>query len=636
MEFNNFKNMKQLKKFLGDINSKDTIIQIGTTKKIDCINGDDIESYMKNHESENLYFLGGVNPEMKYKRAKDCDITQKRYMYFDFDIRKDGGEITDEEIKQIGRDFAESAKETKFKNWSYIVFSGNGLHIYFIGDTIKLDKKQYALGYEILAQEISNVIGCEADPVCKNLARIARLPLSYNNKSEKKLVDFVAVQESKSNMLFHCLELGKGVQESKNNDEVEREMTQEIKENKNNNDVLEQINRLPIQDEVLSFFPTWDLINNGRNFMTPTGNMSAAHISDNYENVLMASGSREFQGINKTSFTTFSFVKHTQNLSSSDTFKYFEDKYTNIKTLADKERKEWAKENGDNTTEVIKKIVKKDDRRYTWGTKDLNENFALIKRGVFMIMAAEQGVGKTTFAFFQARENAKMGNKTLYLSLEMDNHEIADFLAREYAGITEGEEYNNEIPAHKQDAYERKKKELGDTKNLILSGVPKGTPITMDFIRQQVKEHDPDMVYIDNFDLVGRASNDTKNDEKKSAEFMNIASVYQIPVIALHHVRKKSGHNSEDNRTADDIRGSGKITDDADRVVMLGRLKDAETEEEKALFNLTLVKARGYNYRFRAIYFNKGDFQDEKPEKVRREEEFYGKKVDEANKIFNN
>jgi len=615
----------QTQDFLKALHIPGTIVQVGQVNKLDSMpNG--VNDYVANNSDKDLYFLGNVPKEKGLSRAKDADITTKRYVYFDFDVRKSNSNITDQEIKELAVGCGEKLQGTEYANFSFIVFSGNGFHIYYICEPTVISIDNYSNGYELMSLEIEKIVDIEADKACKNVARIARLPGSYNNKSDKRLVEILHVGEESTGFITKMQELGESeIKRLKSINDEEAGLRTALQNNSKykSDDLINAINDIPVQQEVLRDFPEWSF--DGKNFWNhDKTRATSAFISQKDEKVLVISDSRWFNNINHKGVSAFLYRREFSKMSNKETVEYYLENYPELEKYRSK-----------NTEPVLTKVVKKDDRRYTWGTKTLNENFALIKRGTFMIMAAEQGVGKTTYAFFQARKNAEMGNKTLYLSLEMDNHEIADFLAREYSGITEGEEYNNTVPERKKLAYKRKKQELKDIDNLILSGVPKGTNISMQFIRDQVEQHNPDIVYIDNFDLVGRGSDDKRNEEKKSAEFMNIASVYQIPVIVLHHVRKKSGHNTEEKRTADDIRGSGKITDDSDRVVMLSRVKEPETEEEKAIFYLSLVKARGYNTKFKSIYFNKGDFQDEKPDNIKREENMYNNKIAEASAVFN-
>lgn len=586
-----------VKKFLADLHTKDTIIQVGPVNKIMAISGTDkLDEFMENNQDKDLYFLANVDTDKQYKRASDDDIKKKKYVYFDFDIRKEQPDITDEHIKEMGVCWGQILNETKFNFWSYIVFSGNGLHIYYIGDACDVDKEKYSLGYDIFRKKIENILEFEADVSCRNVGRIARIPGSYNNKKKKKLVEIVSHQNKKYNIVELIQTIGGKEQERTKSIETEESALREyaVFEKKYKSDVLvKAINEIKVSNEIEKDYPQWKFDN--KNFWQADGERAASSWV-NEKNVLIVSDSRWFSNIKNKGVGTFLYRREMSKLTNKETYEYFLKEYPALEKFNNQKPD----------------IVKKDDRRYTWGTQKLNESFALIKRGSYVLMVADQGMGKTTFAFYQARKNAAMGNKTLYLSLEMDNHEIADFLARKFAGITEKEEYNNLIPEYKKKLYEQKKKELGEIENLKLCGVSKGTDINMDFIKKEIAKHNPDIVYIDNFDLVGRMSNKDEliNQKQKSAEFMNIASTMQIPIIVLHHNRKKQNGKSSGQRTIDDVGGSGKLTDDADRIVLLQRNTESQSKKEQSELTLILAKARGYDTRVGSVYFDKGDFRD--------------------------
>lgn len=63
--------------------------------------------------------------------------------------------------------------------YRYAVNSGNGLHLYYVGDEIKPDKDGYSkgvAGYQIVINEILKEWGLSCDPAVKNVGRIMRMP----------------------------------------------------------------------------------------------------------------------------------------------------------------------------------------------------------------------------------------------------------------------------------------------------------------------------------------------------------------------------------------------------------------------------------------------------------------------------
>ena len=126
--------------------------------------------------------------------------------------------------------------------------------------------------------------------------------------------------------------------------------------------------------------------------------------------------------------------------------------------------------------ELIDNLIVKNNskERYTWGTRNLDISFSIIKRGNFIVLGAKSGSGKTTFAFDMAQKNALLGHKVLFLSLEMDEKEVKESIARKRAGWTIQEEYDETIPQSKQEIFDNKLKEIESIENLYFRGVRGG------------------------------------------------------------------------------------------------------------------------------------------------------------------
>ena len=426
--------MLTAKEFLQDFQRDNAIIQVGMFNKIECINIEEVNSYVEKNKDKDIYFLADVKPELQYSRAKDSDMLEKSYVYFDFDIRKENENISDDEIVQKSLEAMEKLKTSKFALWSHFVFTGNGIHIYFTGTPTRVKRMPYSIGYEVVKDEISKIIGIEADSSCKNLARIARLPGSYNNKSEVKKVEVICKQDERYNMVQECMEKGEKKQKMDSlKSEVEKEVKREI-QIQNGNKVYEEISKISVVDELLDFFSDWKLEPNGKNFLTPTGNLSAAYLSSQYENTLICDESREFAGLNKKSVSTFALVKHLYQLDDKQTFEYFKNKYTHINNLSEQEKEEWVSKNkNDNKKEKQIKFVqwnellrrgeeetKKADPKdiFSYGCDFLDEHLGGMFAGELVLVGGITNTGKTTFAIKTAEALASMGKKVVVLALE--------------------------------------------------------------------------------------------------------------------------------------------------------------------------------------------------------------------------
>ena len=285
------------------------------------------------------------------------------------------------------------------------------------------------------------------------------------------------------------------------------------------------------------------------------------------------------------------------------------------KWIIDEYDLKWATEKAKLSTLKETKPTKDYKLRYTWGTKKLDDNFAIIKRKTFIVLAAKRGSGKTTFAFDMACKNALLGHKVLFVSLEMEKDLIKEDFARRRAGITIPEERDYKIPEMKQLAFEEKIREIDSIENLYFSGVQRGSDVSWDGVKALIAEHqDLDLIIIDNLDLIDKNDGEEENDKQKRIvkNIMNYTSDQQVPLILIHHYRKTQG-NSKGNGM-DELSGSGKIADSADYVVKVSRTSDPDAVyPEKYMSHICLQKARGYSESMQEVYFLGGTFVDDAP-----------------------
>lgn len=251
--------------------------------------------------------------------------------------------------------------------------------------------------------------------------------------------------------------------------------------------------------------------------------------------------------------------------------------------------------------------------RYTWGTRTLDTNFSIIKRGNFIVLGAKSGSGKTTFAFDMAQKNAVLGHKVLFISLEMDEKEVKDAVARRRAGITVEEEYDYNIPANKQLIFENKIAEINSLTNLYFKGVRRGGGLKWEQILDIIYGYnDLDMIFIDNLDLIEgeRGENDWDRQKRVVKKIMGFTSDKRVPIVLIHHYRKIMGKEGK-VANVDDLSGSKKICDGADRVLNISRNYDLKAEYPLKYRSLIhLQKGREYDNAMVEVFFIRGTFVD--------------------------
>lgn len=302
--------------------------------KIKTIKESQIKNYL-NHA--NIYYLPWVDPELEdWKRASDNNVIKTNRFCIDIDMRNQfDEEITNLEIVKAWLDFAKYLKDANelFWEFSYIVFSWNWLHIYYHWDTIEIDKNIYKEWVKYILRMWDDFINDPwffSDHACCNLARILRLPWSYNMKNWAK-VRILAKQKVKSR-LFTDIEKYANIsleeqkkEEEKKKKELEKKMKLYASRWEDNN-LYEKINDIPayqIAEMLLPEFPfDWK-----KNFKNKKW-WFAGYFYVKEMNWIANWWSRYFNWWDENSvFSPFMIIKNWYWLTNRETFEYFKDKF---------------------------------------------------------------------------------------------------------------------------------------------------------------------------------------------------------------------------------------------------------------------------------------------------------------------
>lgn len=99
-------------------------------------------------------------------------------------------------------------------------------------------------------------------------------------------------------------------------------------------------------------------------------------------------------------------------------------------------------------------------------------------------------------------------------------------------------------------------------------------------------------IFIDAFKDVLRTRQDVEADNVLSTELTNVARRLDIPAIVCHHIRKGGVHEGRFTRLTDeDLRGSGKIKDDARQVMILQCENVGSPSSPQLEFELEIAKS---------------------------------------------
>jgi archaellum biogenesis ATPase FlaH len=190
-----------LRQFYTDIQISNCIVQVGSVTDVDILlDGENFGQYLQNNQKKDVFFLGGIDPQQKKKRASDKNVIWKNHFFIDLDIRSQEKEITDNDIRELTAWVGEAliVEGGALGKWRYIVFSGNGLHIHYFGDPVEIQSiEDWKNGLKGLLMEAKRILKIDPDSGCINPARLCRCPGSYNNKNgAHKLVEILEWQNA--------------------------------------------------------------------------------------------------------------------------------------------------------------------------------------------------------------------------------------------------------------------------------------------------------------------------------------------------------------------------------------------------------------------------------------------------------
>lgn len=255
----------------------------------------------------------------------------------------------------------------------------------------------------------------------------------------------------------------------------------------------------------------------------------------------------------------------------------------------------------------------KNEKRYSWGTYILDHSFAIIKDTNFIVFGAKRSSGKTTFAYDMAMKNARdFGHRVLFVSLEMDEKDILDDFGRKKSAMRIGDEFDKTVPSYTMEAYTRRIDEIEGVGTLIFKGMRRSEDVTWEMIEAIILAQPVDMVFIDNLDRIAGNKGESDYDRQKriTTKTMGFASENHIPIIMIHHYRK----SGKEDKGMDELAGSGKIADNADRIIRVIKNFDPEAPyPDKYKSEVYLQKGRGYPECKKNVFFIDGTFVDTPP-----------------------
>lgn len=164
-----------------------------------------------------------------------------------------------------------------------------------------------------------------------------------------------------------------------------------------------------------------------------------------------------------------------------------------------------------------------------------------ISPGEFAIIAGRPGTGKTWMLYKWAYFVSQLGKKVLLFNTEMSGSATLLRLACLNTGLRVSSIRNRTITAEEAEILKQEISRIKDMKNLIITDV--GFSPTLSNIIKEIKNHNPDIVFIDSAYLIranesGQMSR-TENASEVSDVLKSASVTYNIPIVcAIQHNRE--------------------------------------------------------------------------------------------------
>jgi len=232
---------------------------------------------------------------------------------------------------------------------------------------------------------------------------------------------------------------------------------------------------------------------------------------------------------------------------------------------------------------AYKRIVGFED---TYDIVDVQPHHNFVANGIVV-----HNSGKSTYIMDMARKNAQRGKKIDYLTLEQSPEALIRQIALNRAAISKEQFAKQTITNRQRQIYQGTIDELNKESGLNIIGMDGATPTPANIIRRY-QQSGADLLIIDNF---GKITLDGKKYSQENAEAQASSDLLEctkggMPIILIHHMRK----GDTKTRKAADIRGSGKLKDDATCVIYGARGDYGEGAQpiDKSLYILKEWKSR--------------------------------------------
>ena len=436
---------------------------------------------------------------------------------------------------------------------SLVVESWHGFHLYYLAkDFITAEQ------YENWNFGLCNYYGWDSK-VCKDTARVLRIPWYYHNKGEPFMVEFR--EDLSSNNCYDYEEITKAFPQQIDTSKLNKQPVN-ITSNTdsfrgrasqlNSKMMLEELNWSGFMwGDIITFHRNWD----GTEQIYVNGKSTSSWIDNNW---LIGSYDNGWP----TRIQWISWYKTPDFKALAQELKR---RHPELEVKQDRPKAE-IKE----ASVKIKRLQRPD---FSWGEAWIDNQIGKLRKWQFVILAWETGAWKTTFATFMARNNPK----SCYYVLEDSFENIASRYAIKRAWITKEELNNWSWSEYKENAYNKAYERYAGQG---VKFIDVGWKIVVEDLMQSMLEYKAkgyEMFFIDNLGFIlGDWESEAIMTADVSKKLLSFCINEKVCIVLIHHFKKAQWLFE---REISDLRWSGKLGDDAFTIVYYTR--DWENEVTK-------------------------------------------------------
>lgn len=244
-------------------------------------------------------------------------------------------------------------------------------------------------------------------------------------------------------------------------------------------------------------------------------------------------------------------------------------------------------------TEFLEELADREDKSIHTGYKELDEETGGFKPGELIIIAGRPGMGKTTFVINLIKKICYAGKKVAMFSLEMSEESLASKIVSFETNVL-----LKNILNHKLEKREWEKISLSSNKfkkyNLLIDD---SSYINPNIISERLEEAgEVDIIFVDYLQLLSSESTTGASRVIEVAritrDLRGIAKERGVPIVVVSQLSRANESRMDKRPILSDLRESGSIEQDADKVIFLYRPGYYSEKEDPNECELIIAKNR--------------------------------------------